>query len=198
MQYDAIAAKIIALKEADLKLRNQLMQAGQLNEGYNEDMAQLHRHNAEALNEIIDNIGYPTISKVGKEASEAAWLVIQHAIGQPTFMRKCAGLLEEAVGAGHANPKSLAYLADRIAVYSGQPQRYGTQFDWDENGVLSPNACDDLSEVNRRRKSIGLNTLAEQTEIIRREAREENHLPPVDLAERRQKYEEWRRKVGWV
>ncbi len=198
MNYNDIATSIIALKDADLKLRNQLMQAGQLNEGYNEEMAQLHHHNAEALNEIIDNIGYPTSNKVGKEASEAAWLVIQHAIGQPTFMRKCVGLLEEAVGAGLANPKSLAYLTDRIAVFEGKPQRYGTQFDWDENGVLSPKAYDDLNEVNRRRKAVGLNTLAEQTAIIRRQAREENHLPPADLAERRREYEEWRRKVGWI
>jgi len=198
MNLSAIATKIIALKNADLELRDRLMQTGQLNEGYNEEMAQLHNQNAAALNEIIDTIGYPTTSKVGKEASEATWLVIQHAIGQPAFMKKCAGLLEEAVEKNQANPKSLAYLTDRIAVFEGKPQRYGTQFDWDENGVLSPNPADDLNEVNQRRKSIGLNTLAEQTEIIRRNAKEENHSPPVDLAERRRGYEAWRREVGWA
>lgn len=45
-------------------------------------MEQLHNRNAKILNDIIEAIGYPTIDKVGKEASEAAWLVIQHSIGQ--------------------------------------------------------------------------------------------------------------------
>jgi len=49
------------------------------------------------LNDIIEKIGYPTVEKVGEEASEAAWLIIEHSIGQPNFMRKCAELLEKAV-----------------------------------------------------------------------------------------------------
>ena len=47
--------------------------------------------------EIINATGYPTIDKVGKEASEATWLIIQHSIGQPEFMKKCAKQLEIAV-----------------------------------------------------------------------------------------------------
>jgi len=31
------------------------------------------------LMEIIENEGWPTISKVGAEASHAAWLLVQHA-----------------------------------------------------------------------------------------------------------------------
>ena len=133
-----IATRIITLKDADLRLRDQLLQTGQLNDGYHEEMARLHHHNADTLSTIIDEIGYPTAGKVGEEASEAAWLVIQHAIGCPAFMKKCAGLLKEAVDKNQANPINLAYLTDRIAVFEGKPQPYGTQFDWDENGVLSP------------------------------------------------------------
>lgn len=198
MEHKDLATKIVALKKADLNLRDQLLQAGQLNDGYNEEMAQLHNHNAKALDAIIDEIGYPTIDKVGKEGSEAAWLVIQHAIGQPAFMKKCAKLLEEAVDENQANPKSLAYLTDRIAVFEGKPQHYGTQFDWDEQGEMSPQPFDDMDEVNRRRKSAGFNTLKEQTELMRRRAKAENQFPPVDFEERRRGYEEWKRKVGWI
>lgn len=198
MDYKSIGEKIINLKNADLELRNSLVQNGKLNEGYSYEMSVLHNVNAKALNEIVDTIGYPTIHKVGKEANEAAWLVIQHSIGQPEFMKKCAVLLERAVNENEADPKNLAYLTDRIAVFEGKPQLYGTQFDWDENGNLSPDLLDDLIRVNERRMSIGLNSLEEQTEIIRRQAENENQLPPVDFEKRKQEVAEWRKSVGWT
>lgn len=198
MDYKSIAENIIELKNADLALREKLIRSGQLSNGYNEEMKELHNRNAKKLSDIIDKIGYPTIDKVGKEANEATWLIIQHSIGQPEFMNKCAKLLEKAVSENKADPKSLAYLTDRIAVFEGNLQLYGTNFDWDEYGKLSPNHFDDLIKVNERRKSIGLNTLEEQTEIIRRQAVNENQSPPKDYEKRKQEFEDWKRNVGWT
>ncbi len=198
MDYQSIAEKIIDLKNADLALRSKLAKSGQLSGGYHEEMKALHNSNAKALDEIISAIGYPTLSKVGKEASEAAWLVIQHAIEQPQLMKKCLGLLQKATEANEADPKSLAYLSDRIAVFEEQPQLYGTQFDWDENGELSPNLYDDLNKVNERRQSVGLNTLQSQTLLIRQRAQEENQVPPKDLAQSRLEVKEWKKMVGWI
>jgi hypothetical protein len=113
-------------------------------------------------------------------------------------MKKSAELLKSAVNENKADPKSLAYLTDRIAVLEGNPQLYGTQFDWDEHGNLSPNPFDDLNTVNKRRKSIGLNTLEEQIEIIRRQAKNENQSPPKDIENRKQEIEEWKKNVGWT
>ncbi|SMD42541.1 hypothetical protein SAMN00777080_1101 [Aquiflexum balticum DSM 16537] len=198
MDYKSIAKKIIDLKNADLALREKLVQNGQLGEGYNEEMKELHNRNARALNDFIEVIGYPTIDKVGPEANEAAWLVIQHAIGLPRFMKKCAALLKTAVMNNKADPKYLAYLTDRIAVFEGKPQLYGTQFDWDEQGYLSPNFYDDLTKVNQRRESIGLNKLEDQTVIIRQRAKIENQLAPRDFEKRKREIEEWRKNVGWI
>lgn len=198
MDYQRIAEKIIALKNADQVLRDALIQSGKLGDGYHDEMQALHNQHAEVLDGIIDEIGYPTTGKVGKEANEAAWLVIQHAIGKPGFMKKCAKLLEIAVKEQTADPIGLAYLTDRIAVLEGNPQLYGTQFDWDENGQLSPNPFDNRSKVNERRRSLGLNTVEEQTELIRDTARRENQLPPADLAKRRQEMEAWKKRVGWT
>src|SRR5690606_5189198 len=119
-------------------------------------------------------------------------------IGNPDFMKKCAELLEVAVSENKAKPGNLAYLNDRIAVLEGKTQLYGTQFDWDEKGELSPNKFDELSKVNQRRKSIGLNSLEEQTEMIRRQAEAENHVPRLDFAKRKKEIDEWRRKTGWL
>lgn len=198
MEYKEIAETIIGLKNADLELRGQLILNGQLGEGYNKEMAELHNKNAKILDKIIDTIGYPTINKVGKDASSAAWLVIQHSIGQPDFMRKCVKLLKNVVKENQADLINLAYLTDRIAVFENKPQLYGTQFDWDENGELSPNHFDELIKVNQRRKSIGLNTLEEQTEVIRKQAKLENQSPPTDFEQRKKEIKEWKKSVGWT
>nr|WP_320020819.1 DUF6624 domain-containing protein [uncultured Draconibacterium sp.] len=193
MNYEEIAKKIIKLKNTDLEFRNKLVQSGQLGEGYNEEMEKLHNRNAKILNEIIDTIGYPTVDKVGKEANEATWLVIQHSIGQPAFMKKCMKLLEIAVRENKANSKNLAFLTDRVAVFENKPQLYGTQFDWDENGELNPNLFDNLTKVNQRRKSIGLNSLEEQTEIIRKQTKNENQSPPTDFGKRKREIDKWKK-----
>ena len=93
MNYKSIAKTIIDLRDSDLALRNDLIQKGQLGQGYHEEMEKIHQYNAEVLKDIIDHIGYPDIDKVGNEASEAAWLVIQHAIGLPDFMKMGQELL---------------------------------------------------------------------------------------------------------
>jgi len=198
MKYKSFANKIIELKEADLKLRKQLIQERQLGNGYNETMEKLHLSNSKILEEIIDEIGFPTIDKVGAAASEAARLVVQHAISNPPFMKWCLSLLENAVVQNKAEAKSLAYLSDRIAVFEGKPQHYGTQFDWNENGTLSPQPYDDLNLVNERRKSIGLNSLEEQIAVIRKQAETEHQQAPKDFQKRKTEYDLWRRKVGWI
>lgn len=197
--YPDYANKLIALKERDLAHRNRLVETGHLSQdGYDPEMARVHRENTLALEEIIDAIGYPTIDKVGKQGSEAAWLVIQHAIGQPAFMRKCATLLARAVAEQRASAVDLAYLTDRIAVFEGRSQLYGTQFDWDENGEMSPQHIADIETVNRRRVGIGLPRLEEQIKRMRARVLAEKLVPPSDLAERTTRFDAWRRSVGWL
>ena len=199
MRYPQIAKKIIDLRDADLDMRERLISKGVLSEGYHPEMEKLHILNAKFLGGIIDSIGYPTADKVGKEANQAAWLVIQHAISLPAFMKRCLKLLRETKTDDNQSTNiNLAYLSDRIAVFEDRPQYYGTQFDWDQNGKLSPNPYDDIEKVNQRRKSIGLLTLEEQTKIIRQQAKNENQSPPVDLEKRNAEMNRWKRKVGWI
>jgi hypothetical protein len=112
-------------------------------------------------------------------------------------MKKCAKELEIAVNQNKADAKNLAYLLDRIAVLEDNPQLYGTQFDWNENGILSPNKFDNIIKVNQRRKSIGLNTLEQQTNIIGKRVRDEKQKPPTDFETRKQEMEKkcWMEKI---
>jgi hypothetical protein len=99
---------------------------------------------------------------VGPDAADAAWLVLQHSVGDPAVMRR--GLaLAQAAPAEDVDPAQVAMLEDRVRVHSGLPQRYATQFDWDADGVLSPYPTEDQEGVEARRRAVGLPPLAESS-----------------------------------
>ncbi|MGA1772399.1 MAG: DUF6624 domain-containing protein [Flavobacteriaceae bacterium] len=198
MNQEKTATKIIELKTADLCLRDQLLKAGLLQDGYHPKMEKLHLKNARALDAIIQKMGYPTIDKVGKAASEAAWLVIQHVISNPSFMKKFQQLLQKAVEQGKANPRDLAYLSDRIATFENRPQLHDTAFDWDQKGQLSPKRYDNLQKVNQRRKALGLIPLEDQVKKMQKQAKKEGLQPPKDFKNREKALRIWQKKVGWI
>jgi len=186
---------IIRLKEKDLKFRIHLLQENLLTEDYHAEMEKIHIDNARKLKHIIKEIGFPTVQKVGQEAYDAAWLIIQHAISLPVFMKSCLTLMKKEKK--DINPIHIAYLEDRIHFFEHKPQLYGTQFDWDENGVLNPAPFDDLDKVNERRKKLQLNTLEQQTSHLRNEAKIEKENPPSDWEQKQLQFEIWRKQVGW-
>ncbi|RSM35021.1 hypothetical protein DMA12_46010 [Amycolatopsis balhimycina DSM 5908] len=85
-------------------------------------------------------------------------------------------------------------LDDRIRSFEGQPQLYGTQFDWDENGELNPKPMDDPELVDRRRAELGLPLMADAIARMRASLDEP---APSDLAQRRAEQGAWARRVGW-
>ncbi|MDR6487231.1 hypothetical protein J2799_001716 [Chryseobacterium vietnamense] len=119
------AVQLMRLAEKDLAVRERLLRDNLLSGGYHPEMEKVHRENAEALRQIIKEIGFPGISKVGQEASEAAWLIAQHAIAEPAFMKSFFELMTE--NRWDVNKKHWAYLNDRIQYFQGKPQRFGTQ-----------------------------------------------------------------------
>ena len=42
--------------------------------------------------EIIEEFGWPLQSVVGKDGSEAAWLIVQHAVLEPEFQEECINI----------------------------------------------------------------------------------------------------------
>lgn len=198
MKYPEIAKRIIILKQKDDALRQKLIELGELSKGYNPEMERLHISNAIALESIIDETGFPCRDKVGQDAANSAWIVVQHSISRPSLMKRYYDLMKDAVASKKANPVHLAYLSDRINVFQDKPQLYGTQYDWDENGKMSPKAFDNLDEVNKRREELGLNTVQEQTRIMRKRVVKENQKPPSGRIQHLANYNGWRKKVGWL
>jgi len=180
-----IAKELIDMAHHDLQVRDKLLKEGKLSAGYNPEMESVHKKNAARLNEIINAIGYPTRLIVGEEASNAAWLIVQHAISEPALMKKCYKLL--SASDGEVNPQNLAYLHDRICYFEGRPQKYGTQFD---NRGLYP--VEDIEEMIRLRKELQLGEL-EQNAITELKSESLKDLHPDDT-----EFNRWRKQAGWI
>ncbi len=189
---------LLGLEHSDKSTRAQLLGDGKLFDGYAPEMEQVHAANAGVLEAILDEHGWPGISAVGEEGARAAWIVAQNAIGLPEFQRRCLEMLRKAVEVGDAPAVYAAYLTDRIRFNERRPQVYGTIFDWDAEGRLSPWTIEEVEEVDRRRAQVGLPPLEPATEIVRMEAQLEGNTAPADHASRQREIEKWARRAGWL
>lgn len=189
--------KLIAAATRDMETRARLAKSGALFDGYHPEMEAVHLENAALLEKVIADIGWPGRGKVGEDGAAAAFLILQHAISRPDLQRDGLARILDAIPEGQANALDAAYLSDRIATFEGRPQTFGTQFDWDADGQLSPHPVREPAGLDDRRASVGLPPMAETIAEIRARAAAEGERPPADLAARRAQFEEWARRVGW-
>lgn len=188
---EELRRELIDLKADDLRVRTLLERDGRLFRGYDPDMEAVHRRNAGRLREIIGQYGWPTRDAAGDDGAEAAWLIAQHAIGDPPFQRRCLSLLERAAADGQVPAWQPAYLQDRIRMFEGWPQLYGTQMAPDEHGDMAVWPIAERATLNARRRSVGLRAF------------EERQTPPVppgapdDRRATRATMEGWLRTAGW-
>lgn len=184
---EILSKELIELAEKDLFIREKLAAEGKLFKGYHPEMGCVHKENAVQLRHIIEEIGFPTISKVGEKASGAAWLIIQHAIGEPEFMKMGYEMMIE--NSNDINPSNIAHLYDRIQVFQSKPQRFGTQLT--AEGAIYP--VEDKNTLNYGRLQVNLPLLSED---------EINRIPLIeDIPEIDGKDPDgtlWRIKNGWI
>lgn len=116
--------------------------------------------NEARVTRIIDRFGWLGTDRVGETANLSIWLVIQHAPLQT--QEKYLPLLKQSVEKGLSPGWHLAYLQDRILMYKGEKQIYGTQATYKaETGRFYIWMTQDPQSVNERRKQVGLGTIEE-------------------------------------
>lgn len=130
--------------------------------GHSDDPAEqlawrrLTARHGDRLQRIMDEHGWPTADLVGEDAARAAWLIAQHADRQLEVQRRALHLLEEAVAAGRAGLRELAFLRDRTLVNDGRKQIYGTQIAGVKDGAPVPWPCEEPELVDERRAEAGI------------------------------------------
>lgn len=136
--------KLLLLAKRDQKIRLQ----GKYN-------LLVDKKNVQELKKIIKRYGWPKISDVGVEGSEAAWLIVQHADFDPKFQTNTLRLLKKYAKKKEVPLYQIAYLTDRILVNQNKKQIFGTQFYKTKRGFkLRP--IGNLRDIDKRRAKFNL------------------------------------------
>jgi len=161
MVNDELRRELLAMRDEDLAVREELLKANQLGGPYHPRMEAIHVKNTARLRELISKHGWPCDELAGTDGAESAWLIAQHSLGEPCFVRRALQLVramadQKRVPAWHA-----AYLEDRVALFEGRPQRFGTQWiDDPRDGLSRPWTLAYPDRVNDLRAEVGLKPLA--------------------------------------
>jgi hypothetical protein len=163
---DSIVKVLFTVDEDDQKYRLQLSDLQDKKEvdsaAWKEIMVRMRE--ADSINlikvrAIVDKYSWLGADVIGYQCNTAMFMVIQHS-GLPV-QEKYLPVIREAAASGRVQPRHLAMLEDRVALWEGRKQRYGTQLKWDEQVKgyrLAP--LEDPDHVDQRRNSVGLSPLA--------------------------------------
>lgn len=158
MMNQKLKNKLLEMAEEDQRMRERARDSGKWSQ-------KIDVKNTEKLKKIIQKHGWPTISLVGKEGANAAWLITQHADHNIEFQKSCLALLKKAVKQGEASPSDLAYLQDRVLVNTGKKQVYGTQFQ-QKDDKLVPYPIVEPKNLDKRRREMNLSPFEEYRKQI--------------------------------
>lgn len=112
---------------------------------------------------LLDQHGWVGKSRIGDEANQAIWLVIQHAA--LADQEKYLPLLKKSVANSESEGWHLAFLEDRMLMYKKEKQRYGSQALWDkEIKKMKIYPIEDVANVDKRREQLGLIPIKEFAE----------------------------------
>lgn len=171
VDYKLLKAQLEIIRIEDQTLR-QLLPEAEAKFGHDsEELSHIWDliHAQDSINEkkvlhIIDNYGWLGKNKVGELANQTLWLVIQHAAID--IQEKYLPYLEVSVKNNESDGWYLAFLKDRILMRKGEKQYYGTQAKKDKkSGFTYIYPIANVSNVNERRKAIGLNSIEEYVKV---------------------------------
>jgi hypothetical protein len=102
---------------------------------------------------------------VGETRQDNIWLIIQHA--PLAKQEQYFPFIDAAAQKGEMHKSSWALMVDRIRMYKGQPQIYGSQLVRDEiSGGRKFHEIEDEANVNKRRAEVGLGPLEEYAQLM--------------------------------
>jgi hypothetical protein len=190
---ESLAKALLDMETRAQALRTELIAAGEISESHHPRLVELNRANSSRLRQIIAVFGWPGQTLVGDAGARAAWRIALYSYGEPDFMRQCRELIDRATQAGEAPRWQFAMIDDRIRVYEGKPQRYGTQLRHGPAGI-EPHPLENQARINSMRTQAGLPLLAQTLA----QARAQPAVPAHVIAAREAAELEFRRNAGWL
>jgi hypothetical protein len=179
LQYDSVRVELEQMFYIDQGLRKIFEDSV----GYNSSEANrflgrlwtIDKINQKELQEILDKYGWLPISKVGVRANEAIFYIIQHS--NIDMMDKYFPQLQELAKKSEAKKTDAAMMEDRLLMWKGKKQKYGTQASW-INGRSAIWPIEEPDKVDSLRKDAGFSmTILENAHRLNAEYNPKEKLP---------------------
>jgi hypothetical protein len=148
--------------QEDQRIREKLMD-GLVGEVV-EQMQKIDGDNTQYVKRLITELGWIDAGRFGREASTAAFMIVQHS-GDLPLMLAALPEIEKDVQAGKADGQDFALLYDRTQLSLGNPQRYGSQIG-QANGKTVVLPVEDREKVDEYRKSMGMMPLTDYLKLF--------------------------------
>ena len=165
----ALREELLRMRQKDQEFRSRIgLAAGagrrEIDPETAREMSQLDSENLARLKEIVARHGWPGVSMVGEDGSQAAFLVLQHA--DQATQEQYLPMVREAAARRELAPSLLATLEDRVRMRRGEKQIYGTQLKGSADGRLELWPIEDEARVDARRAAVGLPPLADYLRLF--------------------------------
>ena len=122
------------------------------------EMQRIDSINQTEICDILDTRGFVGKETVG-DACSVYWLVIQHSPVE--LQKKYFPMFVEAMHRGEMAKSQVAMMDDRIAMFEGRPQKYGSQIVENEKGQRVIYNLLDPAKVDQWRSEMDLNPLSD-------------------------------------
>ena len=179
--YDSLQTVLETMVDKDQEIRRILVDSVGIdspNAGpYIQQMMNIDADNQKNIRLILNKYGWIKQSKIGTKAAKAFFYIIQHS--DTTLMIKWFPEFKKLADTGEADKVECAMMEDRLLMWRGKKQLYGTQasaFRDDKKIAIWP--IEDPENVNERRKQIGFAlTVEEYADRLKAIYNENEQLP---------------------
>ena len=166
-----VRAELLQMADEDQRARCAWIAEPTRNSGANDllqTVAQIDERNTARLKSLVGEHGWLGKSLVGEDGAHAAWLLVQHASDR-AFQKECLEKMKSALKDGEVSATDFAYLFDRVAMFDGRKQLYGTQFRSPPGTFceIEPVPIEDEEHVDERRQALGLPPMVEHVKQLR-------------------------------
>ncbi|MBS1486366.1 MAG: hypothetical protein JST43_02160 [Bacteroidetes bacterium] len=181
--YDSLRIVLDKMWDRDQHIRRVLIDSIRLSsppaEIFIKRMRDVDQENQKELQIILDRFGWIPQSKIGEGAAGTFFIVIQHS--DTSVMAKWFPVFKSLAEKGEANRMNCATMEDRLLMWRGKKQIYGTQAtSTDNNKTLFIWPIENPQEVNARRKKIGFETTVEENaKNLGASYNPDEKLPPI-------------------
>ncbi len=128
------------------------------------ELGAVDAENTAWLKMVVPADGWFRNSRDGQNVTSGAWLIVQHSPDRQ-FQKSVLAKMAPLAVQGEVSGGVYALLYDRVQMFEGKPQRYGSQGKC-VDGVLVLHTLEDADRVDALRAQVGLGPLAEYEKVL--------------------------------